>query len=304
METEIFPVRGLPIAVHSWGTPGRPKVLFHHGFLDHGASFAAIAERLADTYHVLAMDARGHGQSGWVGAGGYYHFADFWHDLDVVLKVHGPVRLVGHSMGGMIATSVAAARPAMVETLVLLDGMGPPELPIEAWPARLVAWLDALQVPGYTGDVEERRASRRTMATVDEAAARLHKANHRLTAEMALRLAATSTEPVPGGVVWRHDPLHRTPSARPFRADEARTLFAQLAMPVLSIYAAQSEWLPPDLPTRHAAVPHLHAGVLPDAGHNLHHEQPERLAEMLRSWFHAPGQHLPDGLRAGEPGRT
>lgn len=299
--TEFHTVRGLPLAVHRWGDPANAKILFHHGFLDHGRSFAPIAQKLVDTWEVLALDARGHGESAWVGEGGYYHFADFWHDLDVILQSYGPVHLVGHSMGGMISAVVAAIRPQQVLSLALLDGMGPPEMPIAAWPDRLTSWLDALQVPGYTGDLSERRASRRPMPNVEEAAKRLQKANPRLPAEMALRLAQTNTEMTSEGVVWRHDPLHKTPSSRPFRTDEAMTLWARLQMPVLSIYADHSEWLPPDLAQRHAQVPHLHAGVLANASHNLHHEQPDLLAEMLRSWFLAPGKTLPVGLRPGEP---
>ncbi len=303
IQTDFHTVRGLRLAVHRWGDPALPSVLFQHGFLDHGKSFAAIAEHVCDRWHIIAPDARGHGDSGWVGSGGYYHFADFWHDLDGLLRDYQPQHVVAHSMGGMITAALLAVRPGQTQSLALLDGMGPLESPVDAWPARLEAWLDALRIPGFTGDVAERRAARRTMPTVADAAARLQKANPRLPAQMALRLAATNTEPLGNGLVWRHDPLHRTPSARPFRIDEAMQLWAKLPMPVLSIYAEHSEWLPPDLHARHAVVPRLHAGVLRGVGHNLHHEQPETLAPMLESWWQAPGQCLPDGLAPGEPGR-
>ncbi len=301
IQTDFHSVRGLPLAVHRWGDPALPKVLFHHGFLDHGKSFAAIAERVCDRWHVIAPDARGHGESAWVGSGGFYHFADFWHDLDGLLCHYAPDHVVGHSMGGMITTALLAVRPGRVQSLALLDGMGPLENPVEAWPSRLEAWLDAQLQPGLVGDANDRKANRRAMATLEDAAARLQKANHRLPADMALRLAQTNTERVPGGLAWRHDPLHRTPSARPFRLDEALRLWANLPMPVLSVYAEHSEWLPPDLPTRHAVVPRLHAGVLMGAGHNLHHEQPGTIAHLLESWWNAPGVCLPDGLLPGEP---
>lgn len=304
IQTDFHLVRGLRLAIHRWGDPSLPKVLFHHGFLDHGKSFAAIAERLSSRWHVIAPDARGHGESAWIGSGGYYHFPDFWHDLDGLLRHYEPDHVVGHSMGGMITTALLAVRPGRARSLALLDGMGPLESPVDAWPGRLAGWLDALNLPALAGDVTERRAGRRPMATLADAAARLQKANPRLPAQMALRLAETNTEPVANGWVWRHDPLHRTPSARPFRIDEAMRLWALLPMPVLSVYAEHSEWLPPDLRARHAAVPHLHAGALPGASHNLHHEQPETIAHLLESWWNAPGQCLPDGLTPGEPGRN
>ncbi len=303
VQTDFHLVRGLRLAVHRWGDPALPNILFHHGFLDHGKSFAAIAERVCDRWHVIAPDARGHGESAWIGTGGYYHFADFWHDLDGLLRHYQPEHIVGHSMGGMITTALLAVRPGRARSLALLDGMGPLESPVTAWPARLESWLDALAQPNLLGDVTERRAARRGMATLADAAARLQKANPRLSGEMALRLAGTNTEPGPNGWMWRHDPLHRTPSARPFRIDEAMCLWAKLPMPVLSIYAEQSEWLPADLPARHAVVPQLRAGVLLGAGHNLHHEQPETIAHLLESWWNAPGLCLPEGLVPGEPGR-
>ena len=303
-QTDFHSVRGLRLAVHRWGDPALPRVLFHHGFLDHGQSFAATAARVSARWHVIALDARGHGESDWVGAGGDYHFADFWHDLDLLLAHYQPTHVVGHSMGGMITTSVLAVRPGQVQSLALLDGMGPPESSVDIWPQRLETWLDSLLVPGFTGDIAERRAVRRPMPTVADAAARLQKANARISPAMALQLATTNTEPVPGGLVWRHDPLHRTPTSRPFRTDEAQRLWTKLQMPVLSIYAEHSQWLPPDLPARHAAVPRLHAGVLPGTSHNLHHEQPETIAHLLESWWNAPGQSLPDGLFPGEPGRA
>ena len=302
-QTDSHTVRGLRLAVHRWGAPTLPTVIFQHGFLDHAHGFAAIAERLAERWHIVAPDARGHGQSEWVGAGGYYHFADFWHDFDVLLRHYQPEHVVGHSMGGMITSALLAVHPGQVRSLALLDGMGPLESPVAGWPKRLASWLDALQVPGFTGDVTERREARRPMTSVADAAERLRKANDRLPEAMALRLAATNTEPVTDGVVWRHDPLHRTPSARPFRLDEALYAWAQLPMPVLSVYAEHSEWLPPDLAARHAVVPHLHAGVLLGSGHNLHHEQPEVIAQLLESWWNGPGQCLPAGLIPGEPGR-
>jgi pimeloyl-ACP methyl ester carboxylesterase len=287
-QTDFHHVRGLRLAVHRWGDPTLPQVFFHHGFLDHGQSFAAIAALISPRWHVIALDARGHGESDWIGAGGYYHFADFWHDLDLLLAHYQPAHVVGHSMGGMITTAVLAVRPGQIQSLTLLDGMGPPESPVDIWPQRLENWLDSLLVPGYTGDIADRRASRRPMPTVEDAAA---------------RLATTNTEPVAGGLVWRHDPLHRTPTARPFRTDEALQLWQKLAMPVLSIYAQHSQWLPPDLAARHASVPRLHAGVLADTSHNLHHEQPAAIAHLLESWWNAPGQALPEGLLPGEPGR-
>lgn len=290
--------RGLPLVAHAWGPEDAAVVLCLHGFLDHGESFAALAGQLAGPWRVVAPDARGHGWSGWVGSGGNYYFPDYYHDTLGWLEALGagggrPVHVVGHSMGGMIACGVAALRPQWLQRVVLLDGLGPPERPVATARNLLAAWADALDQPACQGDVAARRRSRRPMADVASAAQRLISVNHRLSHHMALQLAASSTEAVAAeetdsgaaGVVWRHDPLHRVPSARPFRSDEAMPIWQAMTMPVLAIGAGQSEWRLPDRDQRLAALPDVTWRMIDDAGHNLHHEQPLKLAGWLDPWL-------------------
>ena len=88
-----------------------------HGVTGHGRHFAGLAERLADRFHVLALDLLGHGDSPpeppW----------DVGSQLDAVLATIGerPASFVGHSFGGRLAFELAASRPELVERLVLLD---------------------------------------------------------------------------------------------------------------------------------------------------------------------------------------
>lgn len=280
-------VRGMPLVAHRWGPADAPTILAFHGFLDHGESFAAIAERLVPRWSLVAPDARGHGWSGWVGDGGQYYFYDYYHDAARWLQHLGleQVAVIGHSMGGMIATGLAALAPDKVSSVVLLDGMGPPERRAEGARDQLLRWVEACDRPEFLASTAGRRAQRRAMPSLQAAADRLIAANARLPAGMAARLAATGTEPTGAGFTWRHDPLHRTPSVRPFRADEARSLWRAMTMPVLSIYAEHSEWRPDDLAERHACLPQGTAAQLAAAGHNLHHEQPELLADAIALWL-------------------
>jgi pimeloyl-ACP methyl ester carboxylesterase len=125
-----LPVRGLPVAYSSWGlTPGAPEiVLCFHGFLDHGDSFAPVAEVLAQRLPVVALDFRGFGRSGWIGDGGYYHFMDYVADVERLHTHLGSpaVHLLAHSMGGSVATTFTSVRSEAVRSLVMLEGMGPP----------------------------------------------------------------------------------------------------------------------------------------------------------------------------------
>lgn len=300
-----YDVRGLRLAWHAWGPRDAPIALLIHGFLDHGEAFAPLAERLAGPWRIVAPDIRGHGHSAWVGAGGYYHFQDYYYDMHCLIKgLHlDRFHLVGHSMGGMIASGVAALFPDRVQSVVLLDGMGPPSTPAERGLERLRHWTESLDARGFGSDAETRRRARKPMADVGEAAAKLQFSNPRLRPDVALRLAGTGSEPTGHGaqVVWRHDPLHRTPGPRPFRTEDGLSLWRAMTMPVLSIYSELGEWTPRDLAERHAAAPRLTAALLPAAGHNAHHEQPELLGAILDAWWRVPGTGLPEGLTPGQP---
>src|SRR5450432_717513 len=77
-----------------------PTFVLVHGFTDLAFGWIEVAERLAAHGHVIAPDLRGHGDSDWIGPGGYYHFMDYVADLDDVIGqlARARVVLVGHSM--------------------------------------------------------------------------------------------------------------------------------------------------------------------------------------------------------------
>ena len=137
---------GLAHHVIRWGD--RPvDVVLCHGFLDIGWSFDAVARDLVAAGHgVASFDWRGHGQTEWIGRGGYYHFPDYVLDLDELLPQLSdqPVHLVGHSMGGSACVMYAAARPETLRSLTLIEGLGPPEMEPRDPATRLRAWLDGV----------------------------------------------------------------------------------------------------------------------------------------------------------------
>src|SRR3546814_7064599 len=71
-----------------WGNESAPPLLLVHGGRDHCRSWDWVAERLADRYHIIAPDLRGHGDSAWSPDGQYdmdsfvYDLAQFVHQLD------------------------------------------------------------------------------------------------------------------------------------------------------------------------------------------------------------------------------
>jgi pimeloyl-ACP methyl ester carboxylesterase len=279
-----YHVRGMRLAYHTWGDPSSPAVLAFHGFMDHGRSYAPTMRHVTHDLFVVAPDFRGHGASEWVGPGGYYHFYDYFDDVRRLLDHLAIDRfsVVGHSMGGSVATATAALHAKRVDRVLLLEGMGPPFSDLADTVDRLNQWLDVLGVRRASGDAVARRRCRVAMKDLGEAVDKLCRVNPRLPRERARELASTFTEPADEGegIVWCQDPLHRTPAAKPFLEAEARMFWSALTMPVLSLYGEHG-WPPERLEDRHAAVPHLTSRVVRDAGHNIHHDRPELVAQIL-----------------------
>jgi lipase len=106
---------------HTLGTGDGVPVLALHGVRGHGARFRRLAEEALPGRIVLAVDLRGHGRSGYgppwdTGT----HVADVVETLDHA-GVDGPVDVVAHSFGGLVALRMAAAHPGRVRRVVLLD---------------------------------------------------------------------------------------------------------------------------------------------------------------------------------------
>jgi pimeloyl-ACP methyl ester carboxylesterase len=99
-------------------------VVLLHALGESAADWEPVAARLAESYHLLAFDLRGHGSSEWHG-----DYSSRVMSEDVVDAIErlglGPVILVGHSLGGIVAMLVALARPDLVRRLVIEDVVPP-----------------------------------------------------------------------------------------------------------------------------------------------------------------------------------
>ncbi|MEV8609664.1 alpha/beta fold hydrolase [Amycolatopsis sp. NPDC051373] len=107
--------------VHRTGKSGRPLLLLHPLALS-GAVWDPVARFLSAEAQVLALDARGHGESTWDGAD--FTVDDMAADAAAVIAAAdaGPADVVGLSMGASTALALAATRPELVHRLVLADG--------------------------------------------------------------------------------------------------------------------------------------------------------------------------------------
>jgi lipase len=102
---------------YEWGDPESPLVICLHGITGHGLRFRKLAEeRLANRFHVVAADLRGHGHSTW---------DEPWsiaaHVEDLLETFDEPADWIGHSFGGRLIMHVAAVRPELIRRAALLD---------------------------------------------------------------------------------------------------------------------------------------------------------------------------------------
>ncbi|MCL4748035.1 MAG: alpha/beta hydrolase [Burkholderiaceae bacterium] len=265
--------------------PGRPcagTLVMLHGWMDVSASFQFLVDALKDNWRVFAPDWRGFGLSARSEADCYW-FADYVADLEFICAALLPdeaLNLVGHSMGGNVATIYAGVRPDRVRKLVNLEGLGlPPTRPDEA-PARLARWLDELRTGGRLRDYSSR----------EEVAERLRATNPRLRPEYAAFLAEHWAIPAAGGrFALACDPAHKIVNATLYRVDETNACWRQIRADTLLVLAGVADrWQlivgTADYQTRLAQIASLRTVTLEGAGHMLHHDLPGDVAALVEDF--------------------
>ena len=259
-----------------------------HGFLDHAHSWRPFVTSLqARSEHplwIVAPDCRGHGDSGWAGVGGYYHFPDYVFDLHGLLQSFGVSRfkLIGHSMGGTISFLYTGTFPEQVTQLVLIEGVGPPGLSFSDAPPRLKKWITEVQERG--------RNHFRQYTSLEAGARQLQQTNPRLNHEFAFELARTGMKQnATGKWSWKFDPLHRTTAPQPFYSEQAIEFLRRIKCPVLTIEGKESHQTKRrDKQKRFEAIADRRHGVIENAGHMVHHDNPEALACIVGEFLRLP----------------
>lgn len=119
-------VNGANIAYDDTGS-GAETLVFAHGLLMSGQMFAAQVAAFSNRYRCVTYDFRGQGQSE-VTAGGY-DMETLTVDAATLIEALGaaPCHFVGLSMGGFVGMRLAARRPALLRSLILLDTSAEPE---------------------------------------------------------------------------------------------------------------------------------------------------------------------------------
>jgi len=254
--------------------------------MDVSASFQFLVDAFRREWCVCAPDWRGFGLTEWPHDG--YWFADYLADLDALVRALASdekVNLAGHSLGGNVALLYAGLRPDRVRTIVSLDGFGIPAEDTDRAPEKLTTWLDALADPPALAPYADFAA----------VADRLQKNNPRLPRDRAGFLATHwAAQQADGWVRLRADPRHKLPFPTVYRLEEVFAIWRKITAPTLWIAASESrvpKWLAKgaggeeEVARRMAHISDARLATIENAGHMLHHDQPEAVAAALEEFL-------------------
>ncbi|MFN3731838.1 alpha/beta fold hydrolase [Comamonas testosteroni] len=300
--SQMLPVRNMHYHLRSWEPepasgidPELPVLVLAHGWMDVAASYQFVVDAFSDAFvqgrRIVAHDWRGFGLSRSTEPCDSYYFTDYLADLDMLLEQISPdqpIDLVGHSMGGNISCMYAGARPERIRRFVNLEGFGMAPTTPEQAPGRLAQWMDQLR---------EQRAGGMGLApydSVEAVANRLQKTNRRLPRDKALWLAHHWSAPDAQGR-WHilGDAAHKLSNPYLYRVDEALACLAAITAPTLSVEASddslgqwhQGRYTLEQYHERIRHIPQCETARVQDAGHMLHHDQPEAVAGLIEDFL-------------------
>jgi len=100
---------------------GSEPLLLLHGLADHALVWSSLAEYLAESYHIIAPDMRGHGESSKPDHD--YTFASAIADLEALMDYLGwsSAHIIGHSWTGKLAPIWAKQHPERFRSMILVD---------------------------------------------------------------------------------------------------------------------------------------------------------------------------------------
>lgn len=283
--TRAIDSQGVRLNLLEWGDPAAHPLVLTHGMWDHARSFSLLAPLLAHRFCVIAVDARGHGDSGRAAA--YNWPADVLDIINVLGSLGRPAHLIGHSKGGGQATDAARAVPQIVSKIVNIDGFGPPTADGFVPPGRSTEPKTIPQRCAEFLDVRRRLAQQaewRPYKSLDDLVERRRTQNPRLTREWLRYFVFHGAREDAEGWRWKADP-HMPYGFGPWRPDWIGPSYATLRVPMLAITGSEQDtWgpLPEDiLSERLAHVKNLERCTVDGAGHFVHIERPVETAKVI-----------------------
>jgi esterase len=265
-------LHGLRFHYTEWGAAAAPPLVLLHGITGHARTWDEEARLLAERFHVLALDQRGHGDSDPAPDGDYSDSA-LVGDLAAFATALNLDRfaLVALSLGGRVGIGYAGANPGRVTRFVCVD-IGPE-----------IAPAGRARVGTLMAGAPER------FETVEDALAYVRAANPRYTAAMLRHRVEHGLRPLPGGgFTWKYDRTLRDGvrqgGLRP--AADLWPAWRTLDCPTLIVRGAESDILSDEMAKRMLdELASARLSVVPGAGHTVPGDQPAAFQALLREFL-------------------
>ena len=274
---KMIPVHDLELYVSTYGISKESiPVVIVHGFMDHHIAWETIALSLYENgTTVISYDQRGHGRSSHVASSSQYHFPDYISDLHRLLEVLNIPKctLVGHSMGGTIASIFSSVFPNLVQKLFLIEGLGPSHENEEQSFHRLRRHF-------YQ---RTRLVNHKTYPAFSDLCNRIQRIYPYISDEQARKFAHyLGIEVKSGEWTWRYDVRHKDAAAISFHSGRHIELLSHIKTPTYLVFGQES-WYNnlSDIQNRIQVLSNCVEVQNFDCGHNPHVECPQQLSEWL-----------------------
>ncbi|NQU70972.1 MAG: alpha/beta fold hydrolase [Rhodospirillales bacterium] len=241
-----------------------PPVVILHGLFGSGRNWAGIAKQLAASHRVYLVDARNHGESPWADTMTYAEMAQDVADFIAAENLDRPV-VIGHSMGGKIAMTLALSHGDRLGGLVVMD------IAPVAYGVRFDNFVGAMQGLDLSAVARRADADGLLAAHVPEPGIRAFLL-HNLVAQ-------------DGGYRWR---INLDAIAANNQALAGFGAGGAFDGPTLVLCGAESDYVLPEHEVEiRRLFPQASIDRIAGAGHWLHADQPGQLMDRLEGFLEA-----------------
>lgn len=273
-----YKLRDCILATKEWGPKDGIPTLACHGWLDNASTFDGIAPLLPH-HRLIAVDFAGHGLSAHRQQGPLYQIVDLVWDI-VALIEHLEFQqcsIIGHSLGAVVGSLVAASFPERLKQLVCIDALGPLTMEAHRAPQQLrIALLKHAELHNKKPP---------TYASIEEAL--MVRAMHGGIAPEALRSMTLRgiKQTSDGRYTWRTDPQLLNPTAVMMTEELALSYLRAISTPTLLMRPEEGLEFPPSiLEGRISAVKNIRVEIM-KGHHHQHLETPEPFAKLIRDFM-------------------
>lgn len=278
-EADTFTIHGLKPNESSCAQNNSDDlILCIHGWLDNSASFIPLLKHM-EGMNVIAIDLPGHGKSSHKSIDAHYHFIDWVYDVLCIVeaKKWQNIHLVGHSMGGMIASAFAAAFPNKVKSLTLIDSIG-------FLYAKEQECTNQLRKGMLSRIKNKNQPTKKTQKLTLEKAIKSRVLMSDLSYEYAELIVSRNLKHSGEGVIWRSDRKLNTVSPYRLTLAQAEQLVSDVTVPTQLIYGSEGLIFVKD------GIEHFSTMIKNftckglEGGHHIHMEKPKATSILIKAF--------------------